>query len=65
MECGSFYVSMTLSQKSDGSHWECVVVYGRVNHTLSEFFLRDLDAKLCRTHIPIFFGWIIYFAEIC
>ena len=52
-ESGSFYVSLTLKQVKNGKVWECIVVYGPADHTFSEDFLRDLDAKLCRTAIPV------------
>jgi exonuclease III len=52
-EYGEYYVSMTLKQSSDGICWECIVVYGSSNHAFLELFLRDLDAKLCKTVLSV------------
>jgi exonuclease III len=52
-ELGGFFVSMTLLQKDINASWECLVVYGPVQHRESQLFLRDLDAKLCWVCCPI------------
>lgn len=53
---GVFFASMVVLHKALNKLWEVIVVYGPVDHSLSQIFLDELSIKLTSCSLPFVIG---------
>jgi hypothetical protein len=53
IDCGEFFMSMSLTHRHSNLQWEVIIVYGPADHRGSLAFFAELKAKVERTPIPV------------